>query len=110
MPKNEDEIDELYATGTAEARRILKRGGLLILKTMDTQRWRHAELANLPGFRLLDLLVVVTKGLPPSRPYAQKHARKNHPTSCCSVNLARQFERPALCFTFEPAPRPAGRV
>ena len=77
-PKNEREIDALYAAGTAEARRILKRGGILILKTMDTQRWRHIELANLPGFKLIDLLVVVTKGKPPSKPYAQKHARKNH--------------------------------
>lgn len=77
-PKNEREIDALYAAGTAEARPILKRGGILILKTMDTQRWRHVELANLPGFRLIDLLVVVTKGLPPGKPYPQKHARKNH--------------------------------
>ncbi len=77
-PKNEREIDELYAAGTAEAHRILKRGGILILKTMDTQRWRHIELANLPGFRLIDLFVVVTKGLPPGKVYAQKHARKNH--------------------------------
>jgi hypothetical protein len=45
---------------------------------MDTQRWRHIELAKLPGFKLVDLLVVVTKGLPPGKPYAQKHARKNH--------------------------------
>jgi hypothetical protein len=77
-PKNEREIDALYAAGTAEARRILKRGGILILKTMDTQKWRHIELANLPGFKLIDLLVVVTKGLPPGKPYPQKHARKNH--------------------------------
>jgi tRNA G10 N-methylase Trm11 len=33
-PKNEREIDALYAAGTAEARRILKRGGILILKSM----------------------------------------------------------------------------
>ena len=77
-PKNEREIDELYAAGTAEARRILKRGGILILKTMDTQKRRHVELANLTGFKLIDLFVVVTKGKPPSKPYAQKHARKNH--------------------------------
>lgn len=77
-PKNEREIDELYAAGTAEARRILKRGGILILKVMDTQRWRHIELANLPGFKFIDLFVVVTKGLPPSKRYTQKHARKNH--------------------------------
>ena len=77
-PKNEGEIDSLYAAGTAEARRILKRGGILILKTMDTQKWRHIELANLPGFKLIDLLVVVTKGLPPGKSYPQKHARKNH--------------------------------
>ena len=77
-PKNEREIDELYAAGTAEARRILKRGGILILKTMDTQKWRHVELANLPGFKLIDLLVVVTKGKPPGKPYPQKHSRKNH--------------------------------
>jgi len=77
-PKNEREIDALYAAGTAESRRILKRSGILILKTMDTQRWRHIDLANLPGFKLIDLFVVVTKGLPPGKPYAQKHARKNH--------------------------------
>ena len=77
-PKNEREIDELYAAGTAEARRILKRGGILILKTMDTQKWRHVELATLPGFRLEDLLIVMTKGKPPGKPYPQKHARKNH--------------------------------
>ena len=77
-PKNEREIDELYLGGTAEARRILRRGGILILKTMDTQKWRHIELANLPGFKLIDLFIVVTKGKPPGKPYAQKHARKNH--------------------------------
>jgi ParB family chromosome partitioning protein len=77
-PKNEKEIDALYTAGTAEARRILKRRGILILKTMDTERWRHVELANLPGFKLIDLMVVVTKGLPPGKPYAQKRARKNH--------------------------------
>jgi tRNA G10 N-methylase Trm11 len=77
-PKNEREIDALYAAGTAEARRILKRGGILILKTMDTQKWRHIELANLPGFKLIDLFIVVTKGKPPGKPYVQKHARKNH--------------------------------
>ena len=77
-PKNEREIDELYAAGTAEARRILKRGGILILKTMDTQKWRHVELATLPGFRLEDLLIVMTKGKPPGKPYPQKHSRKNH--------------------------------
>jgi len=77
-PRNEREIDELYAAGTAEARRILKPGSILILKTMDTQKWRHIELANLPGFKLIDLFVVVTKGKPPGKPYVQKHARKNH--------------------------------
>jgi len=77
-PRNEKEIDDLYAAGTAEARRILKPGGILILKTMDTQKWRHIALANLPGFKLDDLLIVVTKGKPPGKPYAQKHARKNH--------------------------------
>ena len=77
-PKNEREIDALYAAGTAEARRILKPSGILILKTMDTQKFRHIELANLRGFKLIDLLVVVTKGLPPGKPYAQRHARKNH--------------------------------
>ena len=77
-PRNEREIDALYAGGTAEARRILKRGGILILKTMDTQRWRHIELAKLPGFKLIDFFVVVTKGLPPSKLYTQKHARRNH--------------------------------
>jgi len=77
-PKNEKEIDALYAAGTGEARRILKRGGILILKTMDTERWRHIDLANLPGFKLIDLMVVVTKGRPPGKPYAQKRARKNH--------------------------------
>ncbi len=77
-PRNERELDALYAAGTAEARRILKRGGILILKTMDTERWRHVELAHLPGFKLIDLLVVITKGKPPGKPYAQKRARKNH--------------------------------
>jgi hypothetical protein len=77
-PRNDREIDELYSVGTAEARRILKPGGVLILKTMDTQKWRHIELANLPGFKLIDFLVVVTQGKPPGKPYAQKHARKNH--------------------------------
>jgi tRNA G10 N-methylase Trm11 len=75
-PKNEHEIDALYAAGTSEARRILRRSGILILKTTDTERWRHVELANLPGFKLIDLLVVVTKGKPPGKPYAQKRARK----------------------------------
>jgi hypothetical protein len=77
-PKNEREIDNLYAAGTAEARRILKPGGILVLKTMDTQKWRHFELFNLPGFKMIDFLIVITRGKPPGKPYAQKHARKNH--------------------------------
>lgn len=74
-PQTEDEIDALYAGGMAEAHRILKPKGLLILKTMDTSRWRHVSLANTPGWRLIDLFIVVNS--PPGVKH-QKHARKNH--------------------------------
>lgn len=77
-PKNEGEIDELYRAGTAEAHRILKLGGVLILKTMDTRRWRHVELATMPGFTLVNLFVVMTKGFPPDKPTNKLRVRKNH--------------------------------
>jgi hypothetical protein len=82
-PKSEKEVLEWYRDGAAESNRVLRDGGLLILKTQDSiesgkQVWKHAELLNLPGFLCEDLFVLVQKAIPAARWSHQKHARKNH--------------------------------
>lgn len=80
-------VNRLYAGGILEAARVLKRKGLIVVKTKDEideskkQRWTHIELIGLLellGFRVEDLFVLVQNGTPAMRTQTQNHARKNH--------------------------------
>ena len=69
MPMNAAAITKLYKHGAAEAWRLLKPGGILVLKTQDEieskkQVWRHFHLQHLWGFKLIDLFMVMQMGKP----------------------------------------------
>jgi DNA modification methylase len=78
----------MYRDGMAEAYRVLKHKGILIIKCMDQvqsgrQQWAHLiyhQMAEKLGFRAEDLFVLVRKSRPLMRhkPENQKHARRNH--------------------------------
>ncbi len=76
----------LYAEGMEEGKRILKPGGLLLVKCKDEiesgrQRWSHIEIYEI-GRRLglmdQDLFVLTPPQAPPVQCVDQQHARKNH--------------------------------
>ena len=75
------------STAAVEAYRVLRPGGVYIVKCQDEvcankQRLTHVELINHLtglGFIIDDLFVVVRRGKPGvSRMVRQVHARKNH--------------------------------
>jgi hypothetical protein len=83
--RNQAAVLDLYRRGCVEAHRVLKRNGVLILKTKDTiesgkQIWMHVSLMDTPGFKCEDLFILTQKTTPAMDPKwgAQKHARKNH--------------------------------
>lgn len=80
-------VIELYVEAAREAHRVLKSGGVLVVKTQDEicsgrQCWTHVEIQlslRKIGFELIDLMVLIPKGRPVVTPNnGQKHARKNH--------------------------------
>jgi hypothetical protein len=80
-------VSAIYADGLREAWRVLKPGGVQILKCQDEvsshkQRLTHVECvlaAEALGFEVLDLFVVVRRDKPHGkRIQRQEHARKNH--------------------------------
>ncbi len=86
-PRYHDAVLELYLRAGAEARRVLRNHGVLIVKCQDEvsanrQRLTHVELINAfsaEGFYCKDLFVVVRPNKPGvSRLVRQEHARKNH--------------------------------
>lgn len=86
-PKYHDAVLDLYFRAGDEARRVLKPGGVLIVKCQDEvsanrQRLTHVEIINrfeASGFYTKDLFVVVRTNRPAvSRLKKQAHARKNH--------------------------------
>jgi len=87
-PKYHDAVVDLYLRAGLEARRVLVRGGVLIVKCQDEvssnrQRLTHVELVTAfedMGFECTDLFVLVRKNAPSvSRLLeGQVHARKNH--------------------------------
>lgn len=86
-PKWHAAVLDLYFKAGAEARRVLKTGGVFIVKTQDEvsanrQCLTHVELINeyeRIGFYTRDLFVVVRSNKPGiSRLKNQVHARKNH--------------------------------
>ncbi len=86
-PKYHEAVLDLYFRAGAEAKRVLKRGGIFIVKCQDEvsanrQRLTHVELINhfeAKGFYTKDLFVVVRTNRPGvSRLISQVHARKSH--------------------------------
>lgn len=83
---NHESVIRLYAGGILEAARLLKKRGILIVKSQDeiesgVQRMSHIELiqlAEILGFRVLDLFIVVSTTIPAMQWSSQKTARKNH--------------------------------
>ena len=78
-------IMRLYGEGMKEGHRILKPGGLLLVKCMDEiesgrQRWTHIEIREIA--RRLNMvaqdLFILIRQHPPLIQWRQKHARKNH--------------------------------
>lgn len=85
--KYHDAVTEMYIKAGAEAHRVLKDKGILIVKCQDEvsankQRLTHVEIITAYeqiGFYCEDLFVVVRANKPVvSRLLKQKHARKNH--------------------------------
>jgi tRNA G10 N-methylase Trm11 len=85
--KYHEAVLDLYFTAADEANRVLKKGGIYIIKCQDEvcanrQRLTHIEIINelgKKGFIIEDLFVVVRTGKPGvSRMIVQAHARKNH--------------------------------
>ncbi len=86
-PKYHEVVFDLYRRAGLEARRVLRRGGKLIVKCQDEvssnkQRLTHVEIITAfeaMGFYTKDLFVLVRTNAPGvSRVNAQEHARKNH--------------------------------
>lgn len=85
--KYHEAVLDLYFSAAKEARRVLKPGGIYIVKCQDEvcankQRLTHVEIINeftKMKFVVEDLFVVVRQGKPGvSRVLKQVHARKNH--------------------------------
>ena len=89
-------VIRLYAGGILEAARVLKKGGLILVKSQDEteaskQRFSHVELIQLLdmfGFTVIDLFVLVQTSPPILQIKEQKSARKNH-----SYMLIARFRR-----------------
>lgn len=86
-PKWHGAVLDMYVRAGSEAQRVLKPGGILIVKCQDevsanTQRLTHVEIINRYedlGFYAKDLFVVVRTNAPCiTRLKKQVHARKNH--------------------------------
>lgn len=85
--KYHEAVLDLYFTAAKEAFRVLKLGGIYIVKCQDEvcanrQRLTHVEIINelnVMGYIAEDLFVVMRRGKPGvSRALIQAHARKNH--------------------------------
>jgi hypothetical protein len=85
--KYHEAVLDLYFTAAEEARRVLKDGGIYIIKCQDEvcanrQRLTHVEIINelcKSGFVIEDLFVVMRGARPGvSCALVQAHARKNH--------------------------------
>ena len=85
--KYHEAVLDLYFTTADEAMRVLRDGGIFIVKCQDEvcanrQRLTHVEIINeyaKKGFVCEDLFVVVRRNKPGmSRVLRQAHARKNH--------------------------------
>jgi len=74
----------LYRAGIVECERVLKKGGFLIIKTMDTieaskQHWMHIDIMQMGNdLTCRDLVIVAPPSTVASRWKRQKHLKKTH--------------------------------
>jgi DNA modification methylase len=106
-PKYHEAVLDLYFRAGAEAHRVLKPGGVLIVKCQDEvsanrQRLTHVEIINryeAIGFYTKDLFVVVRRNRPAvSRLKKQAHARKNHSYFLVFVKVPAGKKRESMRF------------
>ncbi|MEX2093690.1 MAG: DNA methyltransferase [Pirellulales bacterium] len=106
-PKYHEAVLDLYFRAGAEACRVLKPSGVLIVKCQDEvsanrQRLTHVEIINhyeANGFYTKDLFVVVRQNRPAvSRLKKQAHARKNHSYFLVFVKLPAGKARESMRF------------
>lgn len=81
------DVRELYREGIAELYRVLRKGGVLVVKCQDTMYGRqnfflHVDVlhyAEASGFRAVDLFIRLVRSAPAPWNYQeQQHARKMH--------------------------------
>ncbi len=98
-PKYHAAVLDLYFKAGREAHRVLREGGVFVVKCQDEvsankQRLTHVELINeytKMGFYAKDLFVVVRQNRPNvSRLLKQEHARKNHSYFIVFVKMCRR--------------------
>jgi hypothetical protein len=106
-PKYHEAVLDLYFRAADEAHRVLKPGGVLIVKCQDEvsanrQRLTHVEIINryeANGFYTKDLFVVVRLNRPAvSRLKKQAHARKNHSYFLVFVKMPAGKRRESMRF------------
>lgn len=106
-PKYHDAVLDMYFKAGAEARRVLKENGVLIVKCQDEvsanrQRLTHIEIINdyeAHGFYTKDLFVLVRTNRPGvSRLKKQSHARKNHSYFLVFVKIPKGKKRTSMRF------------
>ena len=106
-PKYHEAVLDLYFRAGDEARRVLKPGGVLVVKCQDEvsanrQRLTHVEIINryeANGFYTKDLFVVVRQNRPAvSRLKKQAHARKNHSYFLVFVKMPAGKSRESMRF------------
>lgn len=104
-PKWHAAVTDLYFKAGAEAHRVLKSNGVLIVKCQDevsaNRQWlTHVEIINhyeKLGFYTKDLFVVVrTNKAGISRLIKQKHARKNHSYFLVFVKVLQNSKKKSL--------------
>ena len=109
-PRWHEAVVDLYARAGREAARVLRPGGIFIVKCQDevsanTQRLTHVELITgyeSLGFYCKDLFVLVRANSPAvSRLKTQVHARKNH---SYFLVFCKQRARHASARSFAPGP------
>ena len=91
---------DIYNEGGKEAHRVLKDGGVFIVKCQDEvsanrQNLTHVEIVNSfaeTGFFCKDLLIVIRPNKPGmSRAISQVHARKNHSYFLIFVKISQSL-------------------
>ncbi len=106
-PKYHEAVLDMYFRAAKEAHRVLKAGGVLIVKCQDEvsanrQRLTHVEIINeyeRLGFYTKDLFVLVRLNRPGvSRLKQQAHARKNHSYFLVFVKIPEGKKRASMRF------------